>query len=73
VLKKARVGLADLARCVVVACPDETRMIVAHGGRDHVVHQCTRALHVASVTHDGAQDLEVEWRWHSEDRAGAPA
>jgi 4'-phosphopantetheinyl transferase len=72
VLKKTRVGLADLARCLIVACPDDERMIVAHGGRDHVVHQRTRGRHVAAVTHDGAQDLEIVWSFDAGGRAGAP-
>jgi 4'-phosphopantetheinyl transferase len=62
VLKKAGVGLLELAWCRLVAAPDENRLIVHHRGRDHVVRQSTHAEHVAAVTHDGAE-LGLTWSW----------
>jgi 4'-phosphopantetheinyl transferase len=71
VLKKAGIGILELAQCHIVAVPDEGRMIVHHRGRDHVVRQSTHAEHVAAVTHDG-DEMALTWSW-SADAVGASA
>lgn len=68
VLKKAGVGLLELDRCHLVAAPGADLLIVHHRGRDHAVHQRTRAGHVAALTHDGPDAL-IEWAWDSVDAA----
>lgn len=66
VLKKAGCGILELSRCVLVAAPDAETLILHHRERDHVVHQRSRARHVASVTFDTTADASVAWRWHGE-------
>lgn len=76
VLKKAGCGLAELSACRVLAVPDGRRLLVAHRGRAHVVHQVTvadephgsGAVWVVAVTVD--QDAEVRW---CVERAPAPS
>lgn len=66
VLKKAGCGLLELSRCTLVAVPDGDSMVLQHRGREHFVHQRTRARHVASLTHDGDPSLDLRWTWIGE-------
>jgi 4'-phosphopantetheinyl transferase len=64
VLKKSGCGILELSRCVLVAVPDGTTLVLRHRERDHLVHQFRREEHVVSVSHDEGSHALVDWRWN---------
>jgi 4'-phosphopantetheinyl transferase len=50
VLKRAGVGLTELSRCRIAARPEPDVLVLAHRGREHVVHQRLHQGHVFAVT-----------------------
>lgn len=60
VLKKAGCGIVELGRCRLVAAPSLDALVLAHRGREHVVHLLRRHGHVAAITSDGGEAVE----WH---------
>jgi phosphopantetheinyl transferase len=61
VLKKAGCGIAELSRCLLVAVPTPTAMVLSHRDRMHYVFQCFEKEHFVSVCADGADDAEMHW------------